>query len=225
MGSVALGELQNPFPRSSLQGELPKAEGALPSTMITPRRRERFRQVLERRHDDLVVVLENIHDAHNASAILRSCDAFGVGRIALVYNNQVFPQIVSGVAAQVDKWLQIERFESAEACLSALQAEGLQVYATHLTSAAQDYLSVDFTQPSAIVLGNEHAGCSEEMIELADASIIIPMHGFVQSLNVSVAAAVTLSEIARQRRNLLPAWTSRKAELEHAWIERETERR
>ena len=181
-----------------------------------------MREVLERRHDDLVVVLENIHDAHNASAILRSCDAFGVGRIALVYNNQVFPEISGGVAAKVQKWLQIDRYGSAEECVSALKSEGITVYATQLTDDAEDYLSVDFRGPSAIVLGNEHAGCSAEMVGLADGGIIVPMVGFVQSLNVSVAAAVVMAEMARQRRNSEPAWTARKAELEQSWIDRES---
>ena len=190
--------------------------------MITVRRRQRLRSVLERRHDDLIVVLENVHDPHNASAILRSCDAFGVGRIALVYTNQDFPKISRGVAAQVDKWLQIERFDSAESCVSALHHQGLQVYATQMTDDAQDYLSIDFTRPAAIVLGNEHAGCSEEMVKLADAALIIPMQGFVQSLNVSVAAAVLLAEIARQRRKITPPWTPGKTALHQAWIERET---
>lgn len=184
-----------------------------------------MREVLERRHDDLVVVLENIHDAHNASAILRSCDAFGVGRIALVYNNQEFPEVSSGVAAKVEKWLQIDRYESAEECVSALKSEGIRVYATQLTDDAEDYLGVDFLGPSAIVLGNEHAGCSAEMVALADAALIVPMLGFVQSLNVSVAAAVILSEMARQRRGAHPAWTERKTQLEQTWIERESSQR
>lgn len=181
-----------------------------------------MRQVLEHRHDDLVVVLENIHDAHNASAILRSCDAFGVGRLALVYTNQEFPEISSGVAAKVQKWLQIERYSSAEECVSALHDEGVKVFATELTDNAQDYLDVDFSGPSAIVLGNEHAGCSAEMVALADGGIIIPMVGFVQSLNVSVAAAVVVAEMARQRRDSDPAWTPRKADMLQSWVERES---
>ncbi|MDE2745948.1 MAG: RNA methyltransferase [Chloroflexota bacterium] len=184
-----------------------------------------MREVLARRHDDLVVVLENIHDAHNASAILRSCDAFGIGRVALVYTNQVFPEISGGVAAKVQKWLQIDRFASAEACVSALHDEGIRVFATELTDDSQDYFDVNFSGPSAIVLGNEHAGCSAEMVALADAGIIVPMVGFVQSLNVSVAAAVVMAEIARQRRELNPAWTPRKTTLQQSWIERESSRR
>ena len=192
------------------------------AAVITQRRLTRMREVLQRRHDDLVVVLENIHDAHNASAILRSCDAFGVGRIALVYTNQVFPEISTGVAAKVQKWLQIDRFDSAEDCVAALHAEDIKVYATQLTDDAHDYLDIDFTTPAAIVLGNEHAGCSPEMTALADAALIVPMAGFVQSLNVSVAAAVLLAETARQRRRAAPPWTDRKTTLLQSWIQRET---
>ena len=184
-----------------------------------------MREVLQRRHDDLVVVIENIHDAHNASAILRSCDAFGVGRVALLYTDQVFPEISSGVAAKVDKWLEVERFDSAASCVAALHAEGVTVYATELTEQATDYLSVDFTGPTAIVLGNERAGCSNEMIALADGAVIVPMVGFAQSLNVSVAGAVLLAEVARQRRDSPPAWTPRKSAIEASWIRRESSRR
>ncbi len=184
-----------------------------------------MRSVLERRHDDLVVVIENVHDAHNASAILRSCDVFGIGRVALVYTNQEFPQISSGVAAKVEKWLAIERFDSAQACVEALHREGFTVYATALTDDAEDYLAIDFSGPTAFVLGNERAGCSAEMVALADGALIIPMVGFVQSLNVSVAAAVIMAEIARQRRETTPAWTARKAARESAWIARESSRR
>ncbi len=178
--------------------------------------------VIERRHDDLVVVIENVHDSHNASAILRSCDAFGISRVALVYTNQEFPKISSGVAAKVEKWLEIERFDSVEACVASLRADGIRLYATRLTEDALDYRDVDFTQPAAIVLGNEHDGCSEEIAALADGNVIVPMLGFVQSLNVSVAAAVMMSEMARQRRGLNPPWTDRKAALVQNWIGRES---
>lgn len=200
----------------------PESAGFRP---ITEQRLARIRDVLSRRHDDLVVVLEDIHDAHNASAILRSCDAFGIGRIALVYTDQVFPQISSGVAAKVEKWLQIDRYDSPEACVAALRADGLRIFATQLSDDAVDYRQIGFTQPTAIVLGNEHRGCSEAMSGLADANLIVPMVGFVQSLNVSVAAAVLMSEIARQRCESTPPWTPRKAAIEQQWIARESSRR
>ena len=190
---------------------------------LTARRRERIHQVLVRRHDDVVMVIENVHDPHNASAILRSCDAFGIGRVALVYTNQVFPEISRGVAAQVQKWLQIDHYDSAEACVRALRSEGICVYATALTDGSCDYLDADLAGPCAIVVGNEHDGCSPEMVALADASIMIPMVGFVQSLNVSVAAAVLMSEMARQRRGVAPGWSEAKSASEQYWVSRETE--
>ena len=189
---------------------------------ITERRLARMREVLERRHDDLVVVIEDVHDAHNASAVLRSCDAFGVGRVALVYTNQVFPEISGGVAAKVEKWLQIDRYDSPQDCVTAMHDEGIRVLATDLSDGSEDYLSTDFTGPAAIVIGNEHSGCSPEMVALADGSIVVPMVGFAQSLNVSVAAAVILAEAARQRRDIVPPWSDRKSALRQNWIERET---
>ena len=184
-----------------------------------------MREVLARRRDDLVVVLENVHDAHNASAVLRSCDAFGVGAVALCYTDEAFPEISSGVAAQVQKWLQIERYGSVAACVAALRARGLRIYATELGGEPIDYLEVDWAGPSAIVLGNEHRGCSEEMLAAADARVVIPMLGFVESLNVSVAAAVLLAEAARQRRDdALPPWTADKDAALTAWLEREAAR-
>ena len=184
-----------------------------------------MREVLARRRDDLVVVLENVHDAHNASAVLRSCDAFGVGAVALCYTDEAFPEISSGVAAKVQKWLQIERYGSVAECVAALRVRGLRIYATELGGEPIDYLDMDWAGPSAIVLGNEHRGCSAEMLAAADARVVIPMLGFVESLNVSVAAAVLLAEAARQRRNdALPPWTADKDAALIAWLEREAAR-
>ncbi len=180
-----------------------------------------MREVLARRRDDLVVVLENIHDAHNASAVLRSCDAFGVGAIALCYTDEEFPKISSGVAANVQKWLQLERYGSVKECVAALRARQLRIHATELGGEPTNYLEVDWTQPAAIVLGNEHRGCSAEMLAAADVRVAIPMLGFVESLNVSVAAAVLLAEASRQRRTKQPPWAPSKAAVLQEWIERE----
>lgn len=168
------------------------------------------------------MVLENIHDAHNASAVLRSCDAFGVGAVALCYTNEEFPIISSGAAASVQKWLQIERYGSAAECAAALRARALRIYATELGGEPRDYLEIDWAAPAAIVLGNEHRGCSAEMLAAADARIQIPMLGMVDSLNVSVAAAVLLAETARQRRTSAPPpWTPEKQRTLNAWLARD----
>lgn len=190
--------------------------------MTTERRRRRMREVLARRQDDLVIVLENIHDAHNASAVLRSCDAFGVGAVALCYTDQTFPKISSGAAANVQKWLQIEHYDSVAECVAALRERSLRIYATELDGEPLDYLDISWREPAAIVLGNEHRGCSEEMLAAADARVRIPMQGFVGSLNVSVAAAVLLAEATRQRRaRPMPQWTAHKQAVFDEWLRRE----
>lgn len=168
------------------------------------------------------MVLENIHDPHNASAVLRSCDAFGIGTIALCYTTQTFPKISNSVAAQVQKWLQLERYHTVHDCADALHQRGLTIFATRIDQPAHDYTQIDWTQPCAIVLGNEHHGVSEPMLNAADHAVTIPMQGFVDSLNVSVAAAVILSELQRQRRHTPTPWTNTKTHLYHHWLNRET---
>ena len=192
--------------------------------MPSERRLQRIREVLERRQEDLLVVLENVHDPHNASAVVRSCDAFGVGRVGLCYTHTVIPDISKGVAGHVPKWMEFEEYGSYEACTEALRGRGLRIYATQLGEGACDYLDVDWTEPSAIVLGNEHQGCAPELLALADATVMVPMQGMAQSLNVSVAGAVLLAEAARQRQasgRYAPRWSEAKEQMLQHWLQRE----
>jgi tRNA (guanosine-2'-O-)-methyltransferase len=167
----------------------------------TKRRQDRIEEVIDRRQPDLMVILENVHDPHNVSAVLRSCDAAGVLKIALIYTVEstptAFARTTSGSAA---KWVEIRSFASVDACYSALKVEGFTIYATALNESSRDLFGVDFTEPAAIAFGNEMRGLSQEAIERADATIEIPMVGMVRSLNISVACAVTLYEAFRQRR-------------------------
>lgn len=167
--------------------------------MPTERRVERMREVAARRQLDLQVVIDHVHDPHNASAILRTSDGFGLQTINLLYQAKEFPEISNPVAAYSKKWLNIRRFEDASTLVDALHADGLRVLATKLAPGTIDYREVDWTQPLAVVFGNEHRGCTEEVIALADANIAIPMQGMAQSFNVSVSAGIILSEAFRQR--------------------------
>jgi len=166
---------------------------------LTRRRYERFLQVLQRRQPDLTVVLENIHDPFNASAVLRTADAMGVCDIHLVYTWEKFPEISHGVASSAEKWLFLHRHSSIPQAFDHLRAQGFHIYATGLVPKAKAPYECDLTQPVAIVLGNEHEGVSEEALRLADDVIRIPMLGMVQSLNVTVAAGMILYEAMRQR--------------------------
>jgi tRNA (guanosine-2'-O-)-methyltransferase len=163
------------------------------------RRIERIRAVLARRQPDLTVVLENIHDPHNVSAVLRSCDAVGVLRVELLYTVEKFPRIGRKSSSSANKWLDCRKHASVDACFEALRREHFAVVATCLERGARSLYDLDLTRPTAFVFGNEHRGVSPEALARADASVQIPMMGMIESLNVSVAAAVCLYESLRQR--------------------------
>jgi tRNA (guanosine-2'-O-)-methyltransferase len=163
------------------------------------RRLEKIRQVLEKRQPGLTVVMENIHDPHNVSAVFRTCDAVGVMRVELLYTREKFPRIGKKSSSSANKWLERRRHESVDECFRTLRNEGFLIYATHLGSGTVPLYELDLTKKVALVFGNEHRGVSEEAAAKADANFQIPMVGMIQSLNVSVAAAVSLYEALRQR--------------------------
>lgn len=165
----------------------------------TPARRARLEQVLAQRQPDLTLVLSNIHDPHNVSAIYRSCDAFGVAAVHLYYTHTAFPLLGKKSSASARKWVSTIRHRTREELFAALRAEEMQILATSFSPSAKRLGEWDFTRPTAIIMGNEHAGVERELVEDADGELYIPMRGMIQSLNVSVAAAVILAEAARQR--------------------------
>jgi tRNA (guanosine-2'-O-)-methyltransferase len=167
--------------------------------MRTERRLNRLETVLRRRQPDLTVVMENIHDPHNVSAILRSCDAAGVMGVQLIYTSTEFPDLGKKSSASAKKWVEQRCFESVKKCYDKLHEEGYAIYATHLEEAAKVPYEIDMTKKIAFVVGNEHEGVSLEAAQLADGIVQIPMFGMIQSLNVSVATAVILFEAVRQR--------------------------
>jgi tRNA (guanosine-2'-O-)-methyltransferase len=167
--------------------------------MPTERRIEKFRRVLQHRQPDLTVVCENVHDPHNVSAILRSCDSVGVCAVQLLYTVEEFPSLARKSSGSARKWVDPRRFDSAETMARTLRSEGFTLYATHLEAEAVPIYDVDFTRPSAIIVGNEHRGVSDEVLALSDQNIYIPQTGMIESLNVSVATAVILYEAFRQR--------------------------
>lgn len=166
---------------------------------LTEARRKKLKESLKQRQWGLRVVLENIHDPHNVSAIFRTCDAVGVPKVSLLYNLENFPKISKITSASASKWIDKEKFTSVDECYQSLRNEGFKIYATMLDENACSIYNIDFTEKSAVILGNEHRGVSKEFALKADKTIYIPMHGMIQSLNVSVAAAVCLYEAQRQR--------------------------
>ena len=168
---------------------------------MTPERREKLISVLNKRQSDLTVVLENVQDPHNISAVMRTCDAVGVQEI-FVLNTKIprhkkFGPRSSSSAA---KWLTIHQFENVAECFSELRKKYSTILTTHLGNKTKDLYDIDFSKSTALVFGNEHAGLSEEVLQYSDGNFIIPQSGIIRSLNISVACAVTLYEAFRQKR-------------------------
>lgn len=167
---------------------------------MTEERKTRLKNVIARRQQDLAIVLENVFDPHNISAVMRTCDSVGVQDIYIL-NTKIprhkkwGPRSSSSAA----KWLSIHQFDNAEECFKILKNRYQKVFTTHLSSDAVDLYKMDLTQSVALVFGNEHSGVSEEIRALADGNFVIPQAGIIQSLNISVACAVTLYEAFRQR--------------------------
>lgn len=167
---------------------------------MTPERRNKLTTVLEKRQPDLTVVLENVFDPHNISAVMRTCDAVGVQEVYIITNkiprHKKWGARSSSSAA---KWLTVHQFENAEECFAELRKKYSKILTTHLSSDAVNLYEVNMTEPIALVFGNEHSGVSDEIRLLADGNFIIPQAGIIQSLNISVACAVTLYEAYRQK--------------------------
>lgn len=164
---------------------------------MTPERFEKLRQVLSRRQPDLTVVAENTRKTRNIAALLRTCDAVGVPQLHAVADREIRRHHM--VSAGARKWVQLRRHSSVKAACDELSTAGFRIVAAHQSRHSVDFRQVDYTQPTAILLGGELWGVSATAAGIADQHITIPMHGLVSSLNVSVAAALVLYEAMRQR--------------------------
>ena len=167
--------------------------------MPTPERIEKVSRVLSLRQADLRVVLEGVTIAHNASAVIRTCDAAGVLYLDLVSPNPELLRFNEAISTRADKWLEIAVHPTPAECLEPLKKAGFEIVATHLQKDAVPYTDVDFARPVAVVFGSESEGISDESLAFADRVVRIPMLGMVQSLNLSVSVAVILYEALRQR--------------------------
>lgn len=164
--------------------------------------KERFEKVsgvLAKRQPDLTVVLDGIHKPHNVAAIVRSCDAvgvLGVHRVQPRHDRTRIPHATSGGAS---KWVEQTIWESSADVIHHLQQKQFQVLVANFSASAIDYRQMDFTRPTAFLLGAELYGVSKDALSMADHEIFIPMMGMVESFNVSVACAILLAEAQRQR--------------------------
>jgi tRNA (guanosine-2'-O-)-methyltransferase len=168
---------------------------------MTPERQQKLLAVLHKRQHDLTVVMENVHDPHNISAVMRTCDAVGIQDIYIlntkIPRHKKFGAKSSSSAA---KWLTIHQYENVEECFAALRSRYSTILTTHLSTDAVGLYEIDFTKSTALVFGNEHDGVTDEARALADGNFIIPQMGIIQSLNISVACAVSIYEACRQKK-------------------------
>lgn len=171
--------------------------------MPTDERLEKITRLVKGRQAGMTLLLEDLHDPHNAGAIMRSCDAFGVQEVHLVFDQQKPfnpKRLGHASSSSANKWLDFRRHESIESAAAYLKSAGYELVATALEEDSKSVFEAKLDAPKiALMVGNEHRGLSDRALQLADQKVIIPMRGIVQSLNVSVATALLLFEITRRR--------------------------
>ena len=165
---------------------------------MTEERLLKIKRVLGYRQPDFRVVLENVKNPHNMSAVFRTCDAVGVQHVHVVKEERC-AGFSKGISKSAEQWIDIHFHRDVEEAFENLRTLGMKVYVTAISPEAVDFRECDYTEPCAVVFGNERDGVSQKALELADRAIFIPMRGFVQSFNISVAAAIILYHAMSQR--------------------------
>jgi tRNA (guanosine-2'-O-)-methyltransferase len=193
---------------------------------ITPERKEIFHKVIKNRTRHFTVVLEDLYQKHNTSAIARTCDVFGIQDIHIIENN--YSTYVSGqVGKGSQKWLTFQKYNekkhNTQDCINKLRTEGYQIVATTPHEKSNFVGDFDVTKKSAFVFGVEKEGVSDMMLEQADAHLKVPMYGFTESLNVSVAAAIVLQDVTTRVRGTETDWplkADEEREVYLSWLQK-----
>lgn len=221
MATFPLDDFLSPV---SIPSEDPQLLSYLAS-FLTPARIERIDQVLSTRSDHLRVVIEDIFQPHNASAVLRSCEGFGVQHVHIIENHFKFTPN-RDIALGAQQWLTLHHHrekgaDNTAACLSELRDAGYRLVATSPRADAVPLEELPIDRPIALLFGTEAEGLSDQALSLADAAMTIPMFGFVESFNISVSAAICLAHLMRRVRTERADWslsTGERAALRDQWI-------
>ncbi|MFT7558664.1 MAG: tRNA (guanosine-2'-O-)-methyltransferase [Flavobacteriales bacterium] len=168
---------------------------------MTPERINKIKSVLNQRQNDLFVVADKILKERNLSAIVRTCDAVGIGTVHSIKTQSAFYRPYKGTSASAEKWVSLKQHQTVVEPLADFKQNGFQVVAAHFCEESIDYRQIDYTKPTILLMGSEIDGVSPEARPYCDATITIPMMGMVESFNVSVACAIILSEAQRQRQH------------------------
>jgi len=197
---------------------------------INPKRLEKIEKAVANRQPDLTIVLENIYDLHNMGAVMRSAESIGIIELYVLFTHEHLKKdkikLGKNTSSGARKWLDVHLFNDAAACFEAVRKNYKTIVGAYLDQSATGLYDLDLTQSTAIVIGNEHEGITEETLAFCDERFSIPQFGMTQSLNLSVACGVTLYEAARQRLQAgyyknHPTWNQEKqGELLENYLER-----
>lgn len=191
-------------------------------TFLTERRKELFHEVLEKRTRHFTVVTEDVYQLHNTSAVMRSCDVFGIQDLHVV-EERLGKRIDREIAMGAQKWVSLHRYNSITGCMETLRKDGYQIIATTPHNDSVQLHDFDITKKSAFFFGTEKDGLSDTVINAADGFLKIPMYGFTESLNISVSAAIILQSVVTRLKQTKINWKlteTEKLELEMEWTKR-----
>ena len=163
------------------------------SSFVSDERKEKIRLVLKGRSAHFAPVMESLYDRGNISAVMRSAEALGFFKFHIIETSDKFKES-NRVTQGADKWLEVSKWGKTADCITHLKDEGYKVYATHLSKEAKPFDQIDFSSKTAVIFGNEKDGVSEEALSLSDGNVILPMSGFTQSFNISVAGALSCQQ-------------------------------
>ncbi len=180
---------------------------------MTEERAAKINGVLDKRQNDITVIMENVKDPHNIAAVMRTCDAIGISEIYVLNTTlNTHKRFGTRSSSSAQKWMKTNQYTNLDECLAAVRSKYNRILATHLNAEAKSIYETDFTQSVALVFGNEKLGVSNELLAQCDGNLLIPQVGMISSLNISVACAVTIYEAFRQK-NLAKHYDQRKLDL------------
>ena len=189
---------------------------------LTPRRRGLFQKVIAERTNYLTIVAQDVYQLHNTSAVIRSCDIFGVQNVHIIEERK--PQrIDKEIAMGAQKWVDVNRYNSTKDCIQSLKQQGYSIVATSPHQNSELLEDFKITKPMALFFGTEQQGLSDEVFEAADHILQIPMVGFTESLNISVSAAIFLNDLTQKIKRSGENWQlseEEKLELEWNWTKK-----
>ncbi|MEE2773216.1 MAG: RNA methyltransferase [Bacteroidota bacterium] len=190
--------------------------------LLTPRRRQLFEQVLTNRTNFFTVATQDVYQLHNTSAVIRSCDVFGIQNIHVI-EERMPKRIDKEIAMGAQKWVDVQRYSATKDCLHTLRKKGYRIVATSPHEDAVMLDDFDISTPAAFFFGTEREGLSQEILEEADSTLKIPMVGFTESLNISVSAAIILQSVTEKMRRSNLQWrlsAAEKFQIELAWTKK-----